>query len=257
MAGVWQDPDTRVARTTGKVFFRIGSADFSCSAAAVTAPDSATNLVLTAGHCLFEPGESPETGQFASFFLFIPGFEGGYVPLNPDSTRTYDVWTARSVFTTDGWQAGELGDDVGFAAVTNDDGKTFADTLGDLPVVEMPTQARAGQTVSAFGYPSARNYKGRQLGYCQGALERGEPGTLALPCQLTGGASGGPWYSGVGGTGAIVSVNSFLLRGENRVFGPVFDDDEQALFEEAGDGVCDASETCSTGLLTLSDLAAS
>jgi len=161
------------------------------------------------------------------------------------------LWTATSVFTTDGWQQrGDYADDVGFAAVTNGDGRSLADTLGDLPVMALPSEDRVdeGQTVSAFGYPSARNYKGRQLGYCQGTLERGEPGAFALPCQLTGGASGGPWYSGTGGAGEIVSVNSFLLRGDNRVFGPAFDDDEEALLAEAADGTCVVTEICATGL---------
>jgi hypothetical protein len=123
---------------------------------------------------------------------------------------------------------------------------SFEEAFDSLPTVDLPSRRAVseGQTVSAFGYSSSKSWKGRNLGYCQGPLERdaGDADAYGLRCQLGGGASGGPWYSEPGGAGSIFSVSSYLLHGDNRVYGPVFDDDEEELYAQAEDGSCDPDE---------------
>ncbi len=77
-------------------------------------------------------------------------------------------------------------------------------------------------------------------------MERDTPvrRTLGLTCDLTSGASGGPWYSEPNGEGQIVSVNSYLAPNDDRVFGPVFDGPEMVMLRSARDGECDRREVC-------------
>jgi hypothetical protein len=122
---------------------------------------------------------------------------------------------------------------------------TFVEEYGDaLPSVAVPTwrELRVGETASAFGHPGG----GSVLGYCQGPVQRDTPvrRTLGIKCDLTSGASGGPWYSEPEGKGQIVSVNSYLSAEDDRVFGPVFDGPEMALLRSARDGECDRREVC-------------
>jgi hypothetical protein len=249
--GAWEDADAAVAATTGKIFLLLDGTPYVCSGAAIDHASGA-DVVLTAGHCLWEAdtvAPIDPAGHFAEYVLFVPGYHGGFVPGDPASTVDYDLYTAEAVFTTAGWQSGAYGDDVGLAVVTaGDAGPDFETHFegDDLPSVAFADSGEVapGDTVSAFGYPSGRNYAGAQLGYCQGPLEHAGPDVYALRCQLGGGASGGPWYAGAAGRGPIISVNSYLLRGDNRVHAPVFDGPESQLFAQAADGRCDRDETC-------------
>jgi hypothetical protein len=250
----WRASGAPVARTAGKVFFMFDGEPFSCSATAVRSPHRDLDLILTAGHCVWGTSDSPEHvdvdgAEFADFFLFVPGFEGGWLPGVINPPREYDVWTAQTFYTTPGWQEdGNLGDDTAIVAMTNPD-TTFERKLGNrLPTVAFPSWRGAllGDTVSAFGYPSQLG--GNTLAYCEGAMtgDAPEPGSVGVPCGLTGGASGGPWYSDPRGKGAIVSLNSYLADGDDRVFGPVFDRGELPLVAALANGQCDPGEACAS-----------
>jgi len=244
LVGTWKESGARVAQTTGKVFFVLGGQGYVCSAAAV---DGATDLVLTAGHCVGDvvPTEEHEEPrfEFASLFLFVPSFDGT-VPAAETTFDSDDVWTARALYTTAGWQDGEYADDAGVAVVGGK--RTFEEAFEKLPPVTAADapEVDGGAGISAFGYSSGKSWKGRTLGYCQGPLERAtfNDGVHALRCQLGGGASGGPWYDDLGGDGAIFSLSSFLRQGDNRVYGPVFDDPEHAMLEAASRATCDADD---------------
>lgn len=60
--------------TVGKVFFRIGTKDYWCSASSVAATNR--NLVATAGHCAYDA----KTGSQAEYWIFIPGYDKGNTP---------------------------------------------------------------------------------------------------------------------------------------------------------------------------------
>jgi hypothetical protein len=238
---LWPASRSQVARTTGKAFFLLDGNQYVCSGSAVRGPRG-VDLVLTAGHCL-----TGEAGSYATFFLFVPGWDG-----TPWSES--DVWTATSVFVTEEWQQSEeLSDDTGLAVVTNDEGKTFDALPGRLPTMDFLAahrHRRDNRSYSVFGYPSAAPYDGVNLGYCQGPVDRGleVDDTLSMACGMPEGSSGGPWYSGPRGTGGIASVTSFSFEGSDQLFGPTFDAPEARLLAQAWDGVCTAREVCSADL---------
>jgi len=221
-AGVPWAGGGQVVATTGKVFFTLGGADYVCSASSVASDNLST--VLTAGHCLY--GE----GAFASDFVFVPGYDEGAAP--------YGRWTATDLVTTPQWEASEdLNFDVGFAVVgRNGSGQALADVVGAQGIGF--NQAR-GQQTYAFGYPAAAPYDGESLQYCAGVVRDDLLGSTdqGLTCGMTGGSSGGPWYSGFDeatGSGVATSVNSFKYTADpTTMYGPYLGDQASATYATA------------------------
>jgi V8-like Glu-specific endopeptidase len=233
----WTRSAAAVAKTTGKVYFTMGGSNYVCSGSAV---DGQANLVLTAGHCVWD-----DVDKFATKWLFWPGYNNGIDP-------TYGEWTAKSLFTTAGWKTDGGNDwrnDAGLAVVTNGAGASLKGTMGSLPTMKTGTDYTnlATAVYSAFGYPAAQKYKGQTLTYCQGPVQTGYDGdanTLSMACDMTGGSSGGPWYDEREGTGSIVSLNSYGYSGSSRMYGPTFDAAESSMLAAAGDGACDSGDVC-------------
>lgn len=180
----------------GKVFFTLGGVNYVCSGNAVTSANQST--VATAGHCL---NEGP--GAFASNFTFVPAYQDGTAP--------YGKWTAKSLYTTDQWSSsGNIQYDTGFAVMNTLDGQKLADVVGASGV---QFNAARGLAYTSFGYPAASPFTGESLTSCSGtaANDPNNPqyNTQGIPCNMTGGSSGGPWFSGTTTAGYQNSVNSY------------------------------------------------
>ncbi|WP_298990484.1 serine protease [uncultured Pseudokineococcus sp.] len=212
----------QVVDTTGKVFFTLGGADYVCSASSVAADN--LSAVLTAGHCVH--GE----GEYATNFVFVPGYDEGAAP--------HGVWTARALVTTPQYEASEdLDFDVAFAVLSPVAGRPLADVVGAQGIAF--GQPR-GERTHAFGYPAASPYDGESLQFCSGTARPDTLGGSAdqgLTCAMTGGSSGGPWYSGFDeatGTGTATSLNSFgYVVDPTTMYGPYFGAQAQETYEVA------------------------
>jgi V8-like Glu-specific endopeptidase len=215
-----------VARTTGKVFFSMGSHDYVCSGSTVASADSA--VVVTAGHCV-----KNGTGVWATNWTFVPGYTSGNDP--------YGSFTANQFYVASEWSTQASNDyDVAFVRLN--------------PAKVDGSQVRAGQEVggqgiefgveptrvTAFGYPADPPYNGQRIYYCSGAVHP-DPyhatDDTGLACAMTEGSSGGPWLAGFGrvsGTGAIVSVSSFKYSTNARIlYGTPFGSVAQQLYRAA------------------------
>lgn len=210
-----------VTRTVGRVFFTYQGRTASCSGNAVTSANRST--VMTAGHCV------KLDGAWHTNWAFVPGYNNGNAP--------YGTWTARTTLATPQWAASEdINYDVGAAVVNLLNGSALTDVVGGQGIAF--NQAR-GQAMYAFGYPAASPYDGTRLIYCSGVtfndffLSMG----IGMDCNMTGGASGGPWFlqfSESTGTGIQNSVNSFKYNFfPNWMFGPYFGSDAQNLYNTA------------------------
>lgn len=218
--GPWTG-DGEVVTTSGRVFFTYQGRTASCSGNAVTSENHST--VITAGHCV------KLDGAWHTDWVFVPGYH--------DGQRPYGSWTAAELLTTPQWEASEdVNDDIGAAVVTPVDGQRLTDVVKG--------QGLAFDTgydldVYAFGFPAADPYDGEQLVYCSGTAFRDPLLTSdhGLACDMTGGSSGGPWFTEFDettGTGLQTSVNSFgytLLPGQ--MFGPYFGAEAQQLYDTA------------------------
>lgn len=185
--------------TIGKVFFTLGGVDYVCSANSVSSANGST--VATAGHCA---NEGP--GAYATRFVFVPAYDNGAAP--------YGKWTAVNSYAPAAWvNSGDMNVDTAFVVVAKLNGATLSQTVGGTGVAF--NQPR-GLTYKAFGYPAARPYDGQTLWSCVGTafanpVDRTSQ-SQGIPCSMTGGSSGGPWFIGTSynGTASVQnSVNSF------------------------------------------------
>ncbi|MEV0599436.1 peptidase [Streptomyces sp. NPDC050315] len=211
----------KVTKTTGRVFFTYQNRMASCSGDAVTSQNGST--VLTAGHCV------KMDGKWHTNWVFVPGYHDGKAPDGK--------WGASKTLATPQWTKSEdLNYDVGAAVVPPLNGKRLTDAVGGQGVA---FNTGYHQKMYAFGYPAASPYDGSKLIYCSGvtfkdALLSKDHG---MPCNMTGGSSGGPWFTKFDeatGTGLQASVNSFGYTFlPNTMFGPYFGQDAKNLYNKA------------------------
>lgn len=209
-----------VVKTAGRVFFTYQGRNASCSGDAVTSTNKST--VLTAGHCV------KLDGAFHTNFVFVPAYNNGAAP--------YGTWAARATSATPQWVASEdINYDVGAAVVNQLNGQNLTDVVGGQGVAFNQPKA---QNMYAFGWPAAAPYDGTKMIYCSGRtfnafLSNG----IGMTCNMTGGASGGPWFQQFNettGTGLQNSVNSYKINFfPNWMFGPFFGADAQNLYNAA------------------------
>ncbi|GAB3619434.1 MULTISPECIES: trypsin-like serine peptidase [Glutamicibacter] len=204
----------------GKVFFTLGGQDYVCSGNAVVSANEST--VSTAGHCL---NEGP--GAFATRWIFAPAYENGNTP--------YGTYAATELVTTTQWSNdGDITYDTGFAVVSDGSGVSLTDRVGASGVAF--NQAR-GLTYTAFGYPAAYPFNGETLHSCYGSATPdpyGQSQSQGIPCDMTGGSSGGPWFIGSGSNGYQNSVNSFGYNGiRNTMFGPYWGTAIEQAYQDA------------------------
>ena len=191
----------------GKVFFTLGGTDYVCSGNAISAANK--NTVVTAGHCV---NEGP--GACASRLTFVPAYENGSAP--------FGQWNATELYAPTQWSnSGDISYDTGFAIVSSPTGSSLSDSVGASGVTF--NQSR-GLTYTAYGYPAAAPFNGETLQSCYGTATPdpyGQSQSQGIPCDMTGGSSGGPWMIGSGSTGLQNSVNSFGYNNiANTMFGP-------------------------------------
>ena len=191
----------------GKVFFTMGGANYVCSGNAVSSPNKST--VSTAGHCV---NEGP--GANATNFVFVPAYQNGAAP--------YGKWTAKALYSPTAWSKnGDMAYDTGFAVMNPLNGQTLTAVVGGSGVA---FNQAYGLTYKSFGYPAASPFNGETLKSCTGTASK-DPfnpqfGTQGIPCDMTGGSSGGPWFIGTSSSGVQNSVNSYGYSRSAVMYGP-------------------------------------
>ncbi len=231
----------KILAASGKVYFTVGTNAYVCSGSVVSDNDSARSIVLTAGHCVYDNA----TQSYVTNFLFIPAFDT--FPTYTCASTAYGCWTAKTLIASPGFTSQTAftttatRNDWGFAVFTTG-GKSgtskLDETVGSYPMSTSPLSK--GWTAYAFGYPAAKPYSGNDLVYCNGATSTDintNNSTWKLACNLTGGASGGPWLNGFNkntGEGVLTSVNSYkYLSDANSMYGPMFNENTLAAYNLA------------------------
>ncbi|MFF7164877.1 trypsin-like serine peptidase [Streptomyces sp. NPDC008086] len=210
-----------VVSTAGRVFFTYQGRTASCSGNAVTSSNKST--VITAGHCV------KLEGAWHTDWVFVPGYHDGQAP--------YGRWTASKTLSTPQWTASEdINYDVGAAVVAPLDGKLLTDVVGGQGLA---FNTGYNLRMYSFGFPAAAPYDGEKFIYCSGTTNRDFllSDDHGMNCNMTGGASGGPWFTQFDeatGKGLLSSVNSFKYNFlPNRMYGPYFGADAQNLYQTA------------------------
>jgi V8-like Glu-specific endopeptidase len=214
-----------VARTTGRVCFRLDGVDYACSGSVVGGP--APDVVVTAAHCV-----SDGAGGWAYDWTFVPGYSDGRAP--------YGRYLARAFYVAGPWANGaDEADDVAFVTVwparVGGAMRSVASEVGSQPI----QFGHRGSPAAVFGYPAEGDYNGRSLDYCEGQVRPDPYGAAdsGIPCSMTEGDSGGPWLSDfrpATGHGVITGVTSFKYAGANReLYSANLGREAQALYDGA------------------------
>lgn len=204
----------------GKVFFTMGGANYVCSGNAVTSRNKST--VSTAGHCVFGG-----PGQEATNFVFVPAYENGQAP--------YGKWTASDLYTTSEWTAsGDISYDTAFAVMDRLDGDLLTDVVGGSGVAFNEDR---GLSYTSYGYPADKQYNGESLKSCAGTATNDTVNpaftTQGIPCDMTSGSSGGPWFIGSGPDELQNSINSYGYSGSKVMYGPYWGDSIEKTYRVA------------------------
>lgn len=194
MAKPWQGP---ALNSVGRLFFvNARGADTWCTATAVKSANK--SAVMTAAHCV-RRGSSPVNTN--TTMVFVPGYAKGKAP--------HGAFAVRTVASPRTWEEDSNNDVAALTVDANKDGRKLTDAAGGLPVA---FNRPVGDTVTSFGYSATRPQRGEQLLKCTGKTKK-EHGTQVIPCDMTGGSSGGPWladFDATTGKGVLVSVNGSL-----------------------------------------------
>lgn len=212
-------PNTSQAPFTavGRVFLKVGNFAGFCSGTAIDSPSR--QLVLTAGHCLYNilPGHLIPTA--ARYFDFVPDYSHGQAP--------FGEFIGRRGFLPKPWLR-SINENYDIAAVLthpNAEGQSVADAVGGgIPIA---TDRARDQEYQVLGYPGGPERKNMQE--CDGRFSGddrltyplGGPPSLGVGCFMGEGASGGPWLIDEGTeVGGITTYGH--IRNFTHTFGPYF-----------------------------------
>ncbi|WKK23635.1 peptidase [Streptomyces olivoreticuli] len=210
-------------KTVGRLFFVNANGDDTwCTATAVRSGNR--SVVLAAGHCV-RRGASPANTHMD--LVFVPGYA-------KSAQTPHGVFPVRATVTPASW-AQDARTDVAALTVDPVGGKRLTDAVGGQQVA---FDREPGGQVTAFGYPATRPQRGEKLLSCTGPATAAPDDELRMPCDMTGGASGGPWladFDTKSGLGTLVSVNSHgdALEHSTAMFGPVLGAAARAVHERA------------------------
>jgi hypothetical protein len=208
-------------RTVGKLFFRPFG---STGTASCTASSIGNYAIWTAGHCV-----SDGKGHWHSNWVFVPGYRSGNAP--------FGQWTGSVAWAMTSWHASSnLSRDSGGVILRPRNGLKISQQVGWLGFAwnHNPTLVHW----HSFGYPANIASAQRQIICAGGLAERDTfmpaPTPLGIGCDMTFGASGGPWIKNISGFGGASNFlngnNSYLYTTKpGELFSPYFDNLSKTL----------------------------
>ena len=209
--------------TVGKVFFtNAAGQDLACSGTAVVSSNH--SVVDTAGHCLYW------NGGWVRNLIFCPLYENGNTP--------YGCWAARDLEVPSDWIDAKPNDfhhDFGMAIVAPNSQGDLTDLVGGAGwAYNQPVN----QPFYAYGYPAAYPFDGQTRQSCESSsgtdLAAWGGTVVSIPCNMTGGSSGGPWFIQISDNWYLNGHNDFTSSLQpGHMFSPYYDDTWYALYDKA------------------------
>ncbi|MFJ5923791.1 trypsin-like serine peptidase [Kitasatospora sp. NPDC092948] len=217
---------THTARPTvlnsrvGAVFAHAADGDHFCTASVVDSP--AQDLIVTAAHCLVDPGVGPSRTDL----VFVPGYRADDTPSG--------VWPIGAVTVDPSWRSrGNQDLDVAFATVQPQNGQQVQQVLG---ANRLGTGRGYTLPVKVTGYPSSSD----EPITCSNTTVQQSSTQLRIDCpDYTGGTSGSPWVTALDPsthTGTVVGVIGGYQQGGDTAdisYSSYFGDQVQALYDQA------------------------
>jgi len=222
-SGSYPTPSTSFPLCTiGKIYFKFNGASYVCSGTVV-----GQHIVFTAGHCVYNT-------NWATDFLFVPGYDQGSKPFGTFSA--YQLFAPTGFIN--GWTpsvGSARGLDMAIAVLNRNNGNSVRDVVGSYALYfNMPVSS----LVTSFGYPASSPFNGERDYKCQntGSVyydNTYSPVTLGFDCDATGGSSGGPrfMYNPSNGATYMTGVNGYTSGSAQ--YGVQFQDAAFSLYNDA------------------------
>ena len=152
-----------------------------------------SNAIVTAGHCLLDPG----SGEWAESVIARPG-------RSPDDSEPFGSFSVRTedLHVPDRWKASfDEAWDIGVLIVNErtNDGEVIGDALGAFAVASASDEQLHRHEVEVAGYPTDRA-GGKQLVRAKGSIEVVGTNFLVHDVDTYGGESGSPLVASFDGT---------------------------------------------------------
>ncbi|KOT82129.1 hypothetical protein ADK70_25220 [Streptomyces rimosus subsp. pseudoverticillatus] len=235
----------------GKIMFDSPQGPMVCSGTVVEDPahPGKSNLVWTAGHCV----HTGKSGGWMRNIVFVPSYNDQGLPMSQvgrapaQEVAPYGVWWANWVTTSGEWidmgstKSGNAGSAYDFAVLhvrpERGGGKSLQETVGAaLPVWFGAPSADRINGLQAFGYPAAPPYDGARMMNCPSrpgrlTMSPGTPAMHRIGCTMTGGTSGGGWFTNRGGRTYLVSNSSIGSLDHTWLAGPHLGVEAKRVFE--------------------------
>jgi len=201
--------------TIGKLFFTQAGSDYVCSAASIGG-----YAIWTAGHCVYKSGWSYN-------IAFVPSYKDG----------KGKAWNGSHSWTFTQWMSyGNHNYDMGGVILYPQGKKMVSQKVGYLGFA---WNGDPEQHWWLVGYPQDYPFNGQRMFTCNASLSRIDynanpgPDTIGAGCDMTGGASGGPWIYRFGTGNYLNGNNSYKYVGyDQEIFSPYFGDDAHSLYTQ-------------------------
>lgn len=222
--------------------------DYVCSGTVATDSVTGRSLIITTAHCAYDDVNK----AFARNVLFIPDqaeTTGSNTDLNC-SNDPLGCWVPSGGIVDVNWTTLTFPDNIAWDYayyVVNDSGSHVIGISG--PYTDPSLNLIAGSLAIDFNLPqynttdssdvtTALGYsysEDPKFMYCQEDMTTEGSFNWWLPsCGLSGGSSGGPWIQPAGGTGPIISVNSWSYTNQPGMAGPkLWNTSAECLFNKA------------------------
>ncbi|GAB4209050.1 MAG: peptidase [Roseiflexaceae bacterium] len=200
----------------GKLFFTQYGVNYVCSGALVKG-----QAFWTAGHCAHAGNNDPNGWSYNA--VFVPQYYYGSAPLGYCYVQNW--WTNPDWYANG--NPNGLDHDYAGGNVSCD----IADITSYTGYLGLAWNQSYYQSWSALGYPQAAPFDGGSQIQCDSGtalFDFGTPTTFGINCNMTGGASGGPFVI----WGSYINGNSSYKYGylPNLLFSPYLDGDAYTLW---------------------------
>lgn len=198
-------------RAAGKLFFKIGTGSYVCSAALIK-----PGLVATAAHCVSDFGKR----KFYTNFVFVPAYSNGAAP--------YGSYTGRQARVLTSYYAGTDSCSTAGVVCRNDVAVIALNPVGS--VYPGTRTGWFGYGWNGYGFTAGNIALITQLGYpvaldsgalmertdSQGFVSSSSANNTVIGSLQTGGSSGGPWVVNLG-VAPVLNGTSFGSEGNRNV----------------------------------------
>jgi V8-like Glu-specific endopeptidase len=192
-------------RPTGRLFFRVGSGIYVCSASLIK-----PGVIVTAAHCVANFGRQ----QFYNGWTFVPAYFYGSAPFGVWPAASATVMSSYFVGTDSCAQTGVVcTDDVALVTLAKQNGKLPGASIGYYGYSwgGYGFSNWAGNNsaqITQLGYPVALDGGNRmERTDSQGFVAADLSNNTVIGSLMTGGASGGPWLVNFGIQPYVAGVN--------------------------------------------------